>query len=68
MKDSVRKILAIQIITLFVVIASFFVPFLFDGYWYLVFLVLVGLAVYLALGIDIRRNPKSSVLMKNLII
>ena len=68
MKDSVKKILAIQIITLFVIIASFFVPFLFDSYWYLVFLLLVGLVVYLAIGIDTRRNPKSSILGKNLII
>ena len=68
MKDSIKKILAIQIITLFIIIASFFLPFLFDGYLFLVFLLLVGLAVYLAIGLDIRRNPKSSVLMKNLLI
>lgn len=68
MKDSIKRLLAIEIITFFVIIASFFVPFLFDGHWYLIFLLLVGLAVYFTIGIDLNRNPRSAPLLKNLLI
>ena len=66
--NSIKKILAIQIITLFVIITSFFIPILFDGHWYLVFLLFVGLAIYLTIGIDLNRSPRSGPILKNLLI
>ena len=68
MKGSVKRILVIELATLAVIIASFFIPFLFNSRWYLVFLLLVGAISYFTIGIDVNRGTKSGVLIKNILI
>ena len=68
MKTSVKKIIALEVVMILVLIISFFLPFLFSDYKYLIFLLLAGTAVYFIVGIDITKGPRSGPIFKNLLI
>ena len=64
MKSSVKKILAIEILVLLVIISNFFVPYLFDKYRYLVFFLGIGVLIYFLTGIDIDKTPNEKPIFK----
>ena len=64
MKNSVKKILAIEILVLLVIISNFFVPYLFDKYRYLVFFLGIGVLIYFLTGIDIDKTPNEKPIFK----
>ena len=59
MKSGNRKLLILESIILLVVLFTFFQPFLFDHYRYLIFLLIIGFVSYYFIGIDINRMPDS---------
>lgn len=65
MKDSVKKLLFIEIFMIIVVISTFFQPVLFKDYRYLIFLTIMGFVSYFFIGIDTTRMPDSKKILKN---
>ena len=68
MKDSVKKLLFIEIFMIIVVISTFFQPVLFKDYRYLIFLTIMGFVSYFFIGIDTTRMPDSKKILKNTVI
>ena len=68
MKTSVKKILTIEIIMLITILTGFFVPYLFEKERYIVFLLLIGVATYFAVGLDFRRYKNEKDTLKTLLI
>lgn len=65
MKDSIKKLLFIEIFMIIVVISTFFQPVLFKDYRYLIFLTIMGFVSYFFIGIDTTRMPDSKKILKN---
>ncbi len=68
MKASVKKILTIEIIMLITILSGFFIPYLFENERYIIFLLIIGIATYFAVGIDFSRHRKEKDALKSLII
>lgn len=68
MKLSEKKIFTVQIIMFVVLFMSFFIPGLFTHYKYLIFLSLMGVAVYYFLGIDIKKSVNHKTILKSVLI
>ena len=64
MKNSVKKVLAIEIFVLLVIISNFFVPYLFDKYRYLVFFLGIGVLMYFLTGLDVEKTPNERPIFK----
>ena len=65
MKDSVKKLLFIELFMIIVVLSTFFQPILFKDYRYLIFLTIMGFLSYFFIGIDTTRMPDSKKILKN---
>ncbi|MBQ1496155.1 MAG: signal peptidase I [Bacilli bacterium] len=59
-----KKILFIQLFMLIVVVFNFFVPFLFDHYKFLIFLLLFLLIGYFFIGIDLSKSANETDVFK----
>ena len=68
MKTSVKKILTIEIIMLITILTGFFVPYLFEEERYIIYLLLMGVATYFAVGLDFGRHKNEKETLKSLII
>lgn len=68
MKTSVKKILTIEIIMLITILSGFFVPYLFENERYVIFLLIVGIATYFAVGLDFSRHRKEKDALKTVLI
>ncbi len=68
MKTSVKKILTIEIIMLITILTGFFVPYLFENERYIIFLVLMGVVTYFAVGLDFGRYKNEKEVLKSLVI
>lgn len=68
MKTSVKKILTIEIIMLITILSGFFVPYLFENDRYVIFLLIVGIATYFAVGLDFSRHRKEKDALKTVLI
>lgn len=68
MKSSIKKILILEVIMLLVIITTFFSPFLFDNYKYLIFLLVSGFVSVFLVGFDTIRSPRSKEILKTIII
>lgn len=64
MKTSVKKILVVEIFVLLVIISSFFFPYLFDKYRFLVFFLGIGALLYFLTGLDIEKTPNEKPIFK----
>ena len=65
MKTSVKKILTIEITMLITILTGFFVPYLFEKERYIIFLLLIGVATYLAVGLDFSRHRNEKETLKS---
>ena len=68
MKSSIKKILILEVIMLLVIITTFFSPFLFNHYKYLIFLLLSGFVFVGMFGVDTNRTPDSKEISKTTLI
>lgn len=68
MKTSVKKILTIEIIMLITILSGFFIPYLFEGERYIIFLLAAVVATYFTVGLDFKRHKKSTEILKTLAI
>lgn len=66
--NSIKKIISIEVFMIFIMICNFFVPFLFEDYKYLIFILLVGIFCYFIIGIDKNKNLKSNSVFKSMLI
>ena len=66
--NSVKKIISIEILMIFILVCNFFIPFLFGDYKYLLFILAVGVFCYFYIGIDTNKSIKSGPLFKTMLI
>ena len=68
MRDSIKKLLMVEIFMLIVIISTFFQPYLFKDYKYLIFLLAVGIISYFFIGLDTTRMPNSKRILKSTLL